>query len=418
MHGAVALSVALLAATVACHSTTPPVLTISGSAVGREAELLERQLDRFRSTHPAVAVALRATPDAADLRHQLYAQWLNAHAREPDVLQLDVVWTAEFAAAGWLAPLDRHRPDTSQFFDGSVTAHRWQNSLYALPWFADVGLLYWRTDLVARAPRTQDELLIAARQARASGSVPFGLVWQGARYEGLVTVFLEYLAAHGGSILDADGRVVVDDERGVRALDAMVEAVRDGVVPTAALGWQEEQTRFAFQNGQAAFMRNWPYARTMLDDRTQSAVAGRFEVTAFPPADGGSASAALGGSALAINAFSRQADLAYDLIDFLLAPEQMLERARVTGQYPPRRSLYDGRRLSEALQADAASLRTILEHAVPRPITPVYAELSEILQVSLHRALSRQQRPGPALQEAARDIRALLTRTGLADNAS
>ena len=198
----------------------------------------------------------------------------------------------------------------------------------------------------------------------------------------------------------------------------MVEAVREGVVPPAALGWQEEQTRFAFQNGQAAFMRNWPYARPMLDDAGQSKVPGRFAVTAFPPADGGTATAALGGSALAINAFSRQPDAAYALVEFLLDPEQMIERARVTGQYPPRPALYDTPGLSEALQTDTAALRTILERAVPRPITPVYAELSEILQVSLHRALSGQQPPRTALQEAARAIRALLTRTGLAPDVS
>jgi multiple sugar transport system substrate-binding protein len=198
----------------------------------------------------------------------------------------------------------------------------------------------------------------------------------------------------------------------------MVDAVRDGTVPMAALGWQEEQTRFAFQNGQAAFMRNWPYARPLLDDQGQSAVAGRFAVAAFPAAEGGVSTAALGGSALAVSAFSRQPDEAFALIDFLLAPDQMMERARVTGQYPPRRSLYDEPALSEALRSDAVALRAILERAQPRPVTPVYAELSEILQVSLHRALSGQQAPGAALTEAAHAMQALLTRTGLAPGAS
>jgi multiple sugar transport system substrate-binding protein len=418
--GSAAAFVLVLAASVAgsaCRSSDD-VLTISGSSVGGEAELLRRQLDRFMAAHPGQRVVLRPTPDASDVRHQLYAQWLNAHATEPDVLQLDVVWTAEFAAAGWLASLDRFGADPSEFFAGSVAAHRWRGTLYALPWFTDVGLLYWRTDLMPGPPRDQDELVVAARRAREAGEVPFGLVWQGARYEGLVTVFLEYLGAHGGVILDAAGRVRVADAPAVRALAAMVDAVREGTVPMAALGWQEEQTRFAFQNGQAAFMRNWPYARPLLDDARQSAVAGRFAVAAFPAAEGGVSTAALGGSALAVNAFSRQPDEAFALIDFLLAPDQMMERARVTGQYPPRRSLYDEPALSDALRADAAALRAILERAQPRPVTPVYAELSEILQVSLHRALSGQQAPGAALTEAAHAMQALLTRTGLAPAAS
>jgi multiple sugar transport system substrate-binding protein len=415
---ALVLVLAACLAGTACRDGSEAPLTISGSAVGREAELLERQLDRFRHAHPALRVVLRATPDAADLRHQLYAQWLNAYAPAPDVLQLDVVWTAEFAAAGWLAPLEPFHPDTTQFFGGSVAAHWWRGQLFALPWFIDAGLLYWRTDLMTHAPRDQAELVASARRAQASGAVPFGLVWQGARYEGLVTVFLEYLGAYGGSILDPAGRVVVDDEHAVRALVAMVEAVREGVVPSAALGWQEEQTRFAFQNGQAAFMRNWPYARPLLDDARQSAVAGRFAVTAFPPTEGGAATAALGGSALAINAFSRQRDAAFALVTFLLEPEQMLERARVTGQYPPRPALYDAPGLSEALRTDASALRPVLERAIARPVTPVYAELSDILQVSLHRALSGQQPPRTALQEAARGIRALLARTQLGPNLS
>lgn len=397
---------------IACADAPAP-LTISGSAVGREADILSLQLARFREAHPGTPVALRATPDDANLRHQLYAQWLNARAADPDVLQLDVIWTAEFAAAGWIAPLTRFAPDEHDYFSPSVDAHRWRGTLYALPWFIDVGMLYWRTDLMADAPRDLSELDRLARDARARGDVPFGLVWQGARYEGLVTVFLEYLAAHGGAILDAGGRVTVDEDPAVRALEAMCAGVRDGFIPSAVLGWQEEQTRFAFQNGQAAFMRNWPYARPLLNDAAQSAVAGKFAIAAMPAGPGGEAVAALGGSALAINAFSDRADQAWELVRFLLEPEQMVERARLAGQYPSRPSLYETRALADALQADPSAIRQIVEHAVARPSTPVYAELSELLQVALHRALTGQETPRDALLSAGRDIRALLARAGL-----
>ena len=113
--------------------------------------------------------------------------------------------------------------------------------------------------------------------------MPFGFVWQGARYEGLVTVFLEYLGAFGGAILDDEGRVRVDSEAAQQALTSMRDAIYvDGIVPPAVLTWQEEQTRFAFQTGQAVFMRNWPYAYGLLEDRSQSRVAGRFAVGAMP----------------------------------------------------------------------------------------------------------------------------------------
>ena len=106
-------------------------------------------------------------------------------------------------------------------------------------------------------------------------------------------------------ILDARGRVVVDDPAAIRALVFMVNAVNvDRVVPSSALTWQEEQVRFAFQNGEAAFMRNWPYAWTLLQDESRSRVARRFAVAPFPAGEGGRPAAALGGAQLAINAAS------------------------------------------------------------------------------------------------------------------
>jgi multiple sugar transport system substrate-binding protein len=359
-------------------------------------------------------VEVRATPDAADQRHQLYVQWLNAHAPEPDVLQLDVIWTPEFAAAGWIASLDRFQPSLDDFFPAAVTAGRWKGSAYALPWFIDVGMLYWRTDIVPHAPRDLAELRQFAGQAVREGHVPFGLVWQGARYEGLVTVFLEYLGAFGGRILDSDGRVVVDSEAAERALVWMRDAVHaDGFVPPSVLTWQEEQTRFAFQNGQAAFMRNWPYAYALLQDASQSSVAGRFAVTSMPGAAGGGPTAALGGSMLGVNAYSDQPADAYRLIAYLLQPEQMIERARIAGQFPTRPALYRTRELAAALAIPPADALAIIERATPRPVTPVYNQLSEILQVSLHRALTRQQEPRAALHEAADAMRSLLARVKL-----
>lgn len=375
---------------------------------------MRRQLARFAEQHPGVQVELQVTPDSADQRHQLYVQWLNARAPAPDVLQLDVIWMAEFAAAGWILPLDAFEPDVDDFVPAALAAARWNGALYAVPWFIDVGLLYWRTDLLDRAPRSLVELRENALQLRESGSVRFGLVWQGARYEGLVTVFLEHLAGFGGGILDARGRVIVDDPAAIRALAFMVNAVNvDRVVPSSALTWQEEQVRFAFQNGEAAFMRNWPYAWTLLQDESRSRVARRFAVAPFPAGDGGRPAAALGGAQLAINAASGRPALAFELVTFLTAPEQMIERGRLAAQLPPRRSLYEGEALAAALPIPTDQVQRVLEAAVPRPATPVYSELSEILQVRIHRALTGQQPPAAALQEAAREMRALLERAGL-----
>ena len=405
-------------ALVACVGQTQPRLTFSSSALGLEGEIIGRQLARFAALHPGISVDIRVTPDAADHRHQLYVQWLNARSSEPDVLQLDIIWTAEFAAAGWLLPLDTFEPETSDYFQSTLTANTWRNTLYGVPWFIDAGLLYWRTDLFDAPPDSPAALGAAARDAVSRGDVSYGLVWQGARYEGLVTVFLEHLGAFGGSILDAEGQVVVDSAEAVAALTFMRDSVGEGgFVPSVALGWQEEQVRFAFQNGQAAFMRNWPYAWALLQG-PDSAVAGRVGVAPFPAAERGRPTSALGGAQLAINANTHEPELAWALVSYLTAPAQMLERASLAGQWPARRSLYDSPALADALAIPLGDIRKVLESAAPRPVTPVYSELSDLLQVHLHRALSGQQAPQNALEQAATEMRALLIRTGLALDAN
>jgi multiple sugar transport system substrate-binding protein len=388
-------------------------VTVSGSVLGAEGQILRRQLERFDRENPGIQVVMRPTPDAADLRHQLYVQWLNARATDPDILQVDAIWTPEFAAAGWILPLDRFAPDTAAFFPVTIQANRWRGELFALPWFVDVGMLYWRTDLFSRPPRTWDELQRVVIPVIADGSPRYGRVWQGARYEGLVTVFLEYLGGFGGRILD-DGVVRVQEPAGVRALTTMRDQIhRDKVVPARVLTWHEEEPRFAFQNGEAALMRNWPYAVAPMQDTAGSRVAGRFAVAPMPAAPGGRHTAALGGAQLAINAFSPEAGAAWRVIEYLTLPAQMVERARIVGQFPTRTAVFDDPALAEALAIPPAQAREIVEAAVPRPVTPVYTQLSEILQIQLHRALSLQTDPDDALSRAASQMQALLDRAGL-----
>jgi multiple sugar transport system substrate-binding protein len=401
-------------ATAACARPDPHVLTFAGSAVGREGEAIRRQLDQFHAAHPDIRIAVQPTPDAADHRHQLFVQWLNAHAPDPDILQLDIVWTPEFAAAGWILPLDEYGPLLDDYFPAALAANRWNGRLYALPWYLDAGMLYWRSDVMEAPPQTIDELQRLASRGMHEHAIPFGFVWQGARYEGLVTVFLEQLGAVGGTILDGSGRVAVDSDLAAEALANMLKWVGPGgISPPSVLTWQEEQVRLAFQNGQAVFMRNWPYSYGLLRDTAQSRVAGRFRVARMPRGKTGAPTAALGGSVLAVNAHSGDPEAAYQLIAFLLEPAQLMERARIAGEYPPRRSMYETSDLGDALHLDPADARRIIEAAVPRPVTPVYAELSQILQIALHRALTRQVAPHEALQQAATAMRGVLERSGL-----
>jgi multiple sugar transport system substrate-binding protein len=285
---------------------------------------------------------------------------------------------------------------------------------YAVPWYVDVGVLFYRTDLVPREPRTYAELQEFARAAMAKDPTLQGYVWQGARYEGLITTFVEYLGAFGAEIMNDEGEVVVDAPRAIEALTFMRDEITTSrIAPSEVLTWHEEETRFAFQNGNAVFMRNWPYAYALLDDSTKSRVAGHFAVATMPAAPGGHPTTALGGAELAINRYSEHPDIAYELIRYLTAPAQMLERAQATGDYPTRPALYDDPRLARALAAPLDQIRHAIENAVPRPVTPIYTELSGLLQVQIHRALTGQASPAAALHAAAAQMNAVIGESGL-----
>lgn len=200
-------------------------LTFPVSAMGDEGRVLREQLSRFSRSHPEIRIRPIVMPDAADQRHQLFVQWLNAGSAEPDVLQIDVVWTAELAAAGWILPLDSFGPDTTDYFPNVLEAGMDDGQLYALPWFVDVGMLYWRTDLFEHAPRSLDELRAMAMEARRRGDAPEGLALEAARYEGLITNLQEILGAFGARILDERDQVAVDSDAAVRALDWLRDAI-------------------------------------------------------------------------------------------------------------------------------------------------------------------------------------------------
>ena len=412
------LGAALLVACAPASKKGETVLTFSGSALGAEGTLVQKQLKRFMQLNPGIRVELQRTPDDANQRHQLYVQWLNARVGNPSILQLDVVWTPEFAAAGWVLPLDPYAPARSEFFPATIIANTWAGKLYALPWFADVGLLYRRTDLVPNEPKSLEEMVTQAQSAMARRGGPrYGIVSQGARYEGLITGFVEYLGAFGGRIIDDKGNVVVNRPEAVRALEFMRdELYKTHVAPLDVLTWHEEEARFAFQNGNAVFMRNWPYPVAAMSDTSQSKVAGKFTVSPMPAsatAANGHSTAALGGAQLAINAYTDHPAAAYKLIAYLTAPDQMLERAQVVSQYPTRPALYSDPRMRGTIGIPLENARRAIESATPRPVTPIYTELSEILQIELHRALVRQVEPQEALNSAAARINALIERTGM-----
>jgi multiple sugar transport system substrate-binding protein len=369
--------------------------------------------DRFEEARRGVRVDLVEGPQSTDLRENLYTAALLARDPTYDLVYMDVTWVAKLAAAGWLQPLDDRFPAAARgrFLPAAMSAGEYDGRLYRIPVRTDVGMLFYRRDLLEAAgiarPRDFGEMERAAQTLQAPPGV-WGLVWQGRQYEGLVCNFLEVLAGHGGFWVDpATLEVGLDRPEAFEALSRIVRWVRPGgVSPPGVTTYQEEESRRLFQDGRAVFLRNWPYA-WRLAQADDSPLRGRVGVMPMVHEPGGRPSATLGGWGLGISAFSRHPDLAFAFIEHATSLEGQRLLCGPTGYAPARVDAYE----DEVLLGNnpfLAELRRLHDHAVARPAIPRYALVSDILQRHVSAALAGSETPGGALREAAAETRAVL----------
>jgi multiple sugar transport system substrate-binding protein len=371
----------------------------------------QQLLAQFERAHPGVRVRAETLPAASDEQHQFYATNLAARSADFDVFALDVIWVAEFARAGWLRDVSHLLPpgERGEFFRGPIEAVTWAGHIYALPWFMDAGVLYYRKDLLDEhrlaPPRTWDELERAARVIGDRKRGVYGFVWQGKQYEGLVCNALEFFWSNGGEVL-RDGRVVLDSPSNRAALAFMRGLITGGVTPEFVTTLAEEPAREIFGRGAAVFLRNWPYAWRLFQ-QPGSAVRGKVGVSALPHFAGQQSAATLGGWQLGVNRYSKHPQAAERLAQYLTAPAAQKVLALAYGYNPPRRTLYVDTELLAA-QPFLAELRGVYERARPRPVTPQYVRLSQVLQSELSGALVGRKTPQQALADAQREIEAIL----------
>ncbi len=392
-------------------------LVLAGGS-GPEEEFALKQLASFQELHPEIKVTYQATPSSASERHTLYVTWLSSQSPDIDILNLDVIWVAEFAAAGWLQPLDGwmhpYAPALEDFLPGGLATSRYRGHLYSLPWFADAGLLYYRRDLYQAAgfapPHTFADLF-KGLYLKEKFHLPYGFVFPGQAYEGLVTVVLEFFWGKGGRVFDEKGNPVLNSPQNRAALQLLVDLIYSArASPLAVTTFQEEDCRHAFEQGYAVLMRNWPYAYALMN-QPGCPVQGKFAVVPPVHSPEGESTSVFGGGALGINAFSRQPQAAWKLIQFLLAPENLKKRALALGMLPPLKSLYDDPDLVASFPY-LKDLKQVFFSARPRPITPLYSFISDNLRIHFSRALTRQESPEVALSRAEEEIAALLKRFG------
>lgn len=374
-------------------------------------------LRQFEAAHPGIFVRDEILPSSSDQQHQFYIISLEGRSADFDLMSLDVIWVQEFARAGWVRDLSHLLPpqEREAFFPGPIDAALFEDRAYAIPWFLDAGLLYYRTDLLEKyrldPPRTWADLADAARTVlRGEGDPRLrGYVWQGKQYEGLICNVLEVIWSAGGEVLDEEGKVVLAGAEATFALTFLRDLIGEkGVSPPMVTTADEEATRRLFGEGRAIFMRNWPYAWNLFQ-REGSAVQGKVGVSPLPHFPGHPSAATLGGWQLAVNRFSRHPKEAEALIRFLTSPEAQRTMAIEIGYKPTRTALYDDPDLIAA-QPFIAGLRDVFPLARSRPASPYYPMLSQIMQPEFSAALAGIKPPARALRDAQIQMNHLLGR--------
>jgi multiple sugar transport system substrate-binding protein len=345
---------------------------------------------QWNAAHPNEKVTVKQQSDQADQQLSDLEQHFQAKDPGYDVVTTDVVWSAEFAAKGWIIPLTgQYKLDTSTLLPATVKAATYNGVLYAAPYASDGGLLYYRTDMVKTAPTTWNELISDCNgkttKFTITGKKPACYAGQTAKYEGLTVNAAEAINAAGGTIVSSNGTTsTVNTPAAATGLDFLVNGFKQGYIPKEALGFQETQSLNAFEGGQLMFMRNWPYADAILAGKG-SKVAGKFSIAPLPGPNGQGASS-LGGHSVGISEYSKYKATDLDFIKFLESDAVQRNDLNVGTLAPVTTALYSDPTEIKKYPYLPILLKSI-QTAVPRPVTPFYPAVTEAIETNVYNAL-------------------------------
>ncbi|MCG6658106.1 ABC transporter substrate-binding protein [Halomonas campisalis] len=388
-------------------------LTISCGAVGAELTLCLEGVNAWEEA-TGHSVDVVSTPNSSTERLSLYQQILSANSSDIDVFQIDVIWPG--LLANHLLDLREVLGETAGegHFPTIIENNTVDGRLVAMPWFTDAGVLYYRADLLEQygfePPETWAELTEIARTIQDAERVAgnermHGFVFQGRAYEGLTVNALEWVASHGGgSLVERDGEISINNERAAAALDLAASWIGE-ITPNGALNYTEEEARGVFQGGNAVFMRNWPYAWSLAQS-DGSEVRGKVGVTQLPAGADGASAAGLGGWNLAVSRYSENPELAADLVAFLTGLEEQKRRA-IQGAYNPTlAALYEDEAVLEAVPFFGELYDTFV-NAVARPSAvtgDAYGRVSNAFFSAAHDVLSGSRSGEQAVADLERDL--------------
>ncbi len=384
-------------------------LTIAVGGTPEEIRYWSQIIEEFEKKE-GIEVKILRQPADTDLRRHGLAVSLSAKEKDPDVFLMDIAWVGFFIKSGWLEKL--RDIDSSPFIEKVLFVDKKGEDLYALPLFVDCGLLYYRKDLLEKyncsVPSTWEQLLECSlkvqRQERKRDPKFYAFVWQGAQYEGLTCVFLEFSTSAGGSLDD------LDSAANLKALSFMRDLIRVYAIspPNTYTEMKEEEVRRFFQAGKALFERNWSYA-WILHNMENSPVKGKVGIAPLPAFKGGKRASCLGGWHVGISAFSDKKEEALKLLKFLVSYETQKKLALNLGWNPSRRDVYEDKELLKKFP-QIKKIKEACEYAIPRPSVSYYIQMSEVIRPYINAVLAGRLNPLEALTKAQRELN-LLERT-------
>jgi multiple sugar transport system substrate-binding protein len=364
-------------------------------------------LDKYEAANPGTKVTIETGGNTSEAQAQYLNTIMSAKDSSLDVLILDVIRPAQFAAAGWTSPFAGK--DMSVYLPAYAEANTVDGKVVALPAFADSMFLYYRKDLLEKhgiqPPKTWDELTAAVKKINGAENNPDlqGLSFQGKAIEGAVCTFLLPYWSQGKTLVN-NGKLTFDKDAATKSLKLWKGFVDNGVAKKNIAEVATDDTRKEFQAGNAIFAVNWSYAWAQSQGK-ESAVAGKVGVARLPALTGGEQATCLGGWEWGVSAYSSHQDEAKKLVEYLSSKDSSKFMAVNGSLLPTYPDLYKDADVLKAAPWFADALQ-VVETAKPRPVTPRYNEVSETIRTTVNAVLAGVMTP----EDGATQIEARLKR--------
>ena len=368
-------------------------------------------IEAFNAQSTSGKVTFHELSAKADEQRQQMIQ--NTQIKNPamSVVSMDVVWSAEFAAKGYVEALPEDT-STEGMLKPPVAAATYFGKLYGLPTSTDGGLLYYRKDLLEKydlqPPTSFDEMKAACDKIWAGeGKGKLGCyAGQFNKYEGLVVNFAEAVNGAGGVIVGDDGKPNVATPEATKGLQTLVDWFKDGYIPKGAITWEEEHGRTAFQHGELIFHRNWGYVYAHGQQDKDSVIKDKFDTAPLPGITGPGVSS-LGGHAFAVGKHAVNKGTALEFLKFAASPEIQKEQALVATLTPVTEATYTDPEVLAKYPFFTTELKSV-QSAKPRPLAVEYGDVSLAILDAAYSALQGQQAPDAALQALQSKLQTLI----------